>query len=417
MTAATNPGAVSSGDDVASAPPNHGRRVVFLDVARAIAMLGVVMMNATIVVFPAEMAGESEPSVLTSVLDTGLTLLMSGKARAMLMVLLGVGTLLAWRSAARHDGRPLVTMLRRYVVLGPLFGIPHLLAFSGDILTHYAITALLLAPLMPLLSMGSPHRPLWAAGVLFSFAPPFEYLLGAGPIQSTLIGPIPQTLGFFCVGVWLARRPELSPDFTRPNRLIAPMVWGGLGGQFLGVVLLVGADLLFPREFDANGVPVLGPDGVPVTPPPAELMGTLSSTLTGLGGALFYLGLVWWLLGRGGPGARMLGTLAPLGRVTLTTYLAGTVVFLSLKPFEGQVPMIAQYALAASYFVLMALVATWWRRRFRLGPLEWLWRTLTYLRPRPMRRARMAPKEAVGSVGREGTMDAPRPSTTGDGGE
>ncbi|MEW6252725.1 MAG: DUF418 domain-containing protein, partial [Planctomycetota bacterium] len=27
----------------------------------------------------------------------------------------------------------------------------------------------------------------------------------------------------------------------------------------------------------------------------------------------------------------------------------------------------------------------WWLRRFRFGPLEWLWRTLTYGRPQPMR--------------------------------
>jgi uncharacterized protein len=28
-----------------------------------------------------------------------------------------------------------------------------------------------------------------------------------------------------------------------------------------------------------------------------------------------------------------------------------------------------------------------WLRHFRFGPVEWLWRSLTYLRPQPMRRA------------------------------
>ena len=386
MTTATNPDAAPVGGGSAPAVPDRGRRVAFLDVARAIAMIGVVLMNATAVVFPAEMTGERGPSVLASALDAGVSLLMSGRARAMLMVLLGVGAVLAWGSVARRGGRPLVTMLRRYVALGVLFGIPHLLVFSGDILTHYALAALFLAPLLPLMTAGSQNRPLWFAIGAFLLSPVFEPFMGSGLIQGMVIGPIPQTLGFFCVGVWLARRPELSSDSTGPNRLIAPMIWGGLLGQVPGMGLMVVSDLLFPREFDADGIPILGPDGVPVTPLPAEMMINLSSTLTGLGGALFYLGLVWWLLRRDGAVARALGALAPLGRMTLTVYLGSTAVFLLMKPFEGEVPMLAQYALATGYFVVMALAARWWLSRLRLGPLEWVWRSVTYLRPQELRR-------------------------------
>ena len=393
LTTATNPDAAPVGGGTAPAVPDRGRRVAFLDVARAIAMIGVVLMNATAVVFPAEMTGERGPSVLASALDTGVSLLMSGRARAMLMVLLGVGAVLAWGSVARRGGRPLVTMLRRYVALGVLFGIPHLLVFSGDILTHYAITALFLAPLLPLMTAGAPNRPLWFALGLFLASPVFEPFVGSGMVQSMVIGPIPQTLGFFCVGVWLARRPELSPDFTGPNRLIAPMIWGGLIGQVLGMGLLIGSGLLFPREVGPDGVPVSGPDGIPVTPLPAEMSVNLSSTLAGLGGALFYLGLVWWLLGRNGAAARALGALAPLGRMTLTVYLGSTAVFLLMKPFEGEVPMLAQYALASGYFVVMALAARLWLSRLRLGPLEWVWRGVTYLRPQELRRERPAVPE------------------------
>jgi uncharacterized protein len=27
----------------------------------------------------------------------------------------------------------------------------------------------------------------------------------------------------------------------------------------------------------------------------------------------------------------------------------------------------------------------WWMRRFRFGPMEWLWRSLTYMKLQPMR--------------------------------
>jgi uncharacterized protein len=36
-------------------------------------------------------------------------------------------------------------------------------------------------------------------------------------------------------------------------------------------------------------------------------------------------------------------------------------------------------------YVLQMLLSAWWLRRFRFGPLEWLWRTLMYGKAQPMR--------------------------------
>jgi uncharacterized protein len=38
-------------------------------------------------------------------------------------------------------------------------------------------------------------------------------------------------------------------------------------------------------------------------------------------------------------------------------------------------------------WIVMLIAAPWWLERFRFGPLEWLWRTLTYGERQPMRRA------------------------------
>ncbi|WP_431061468.1 DUF418 domain-containing protein [Streptomonospora nanhaiensis] len=372
------------------------RRVAFLDVARALAMIGVVLMNAPFVVFSAEMAGERDRSTLTSLVDTGLSLLLSGKARAVLMVLIGVGAVLAWRSAVRRGGRPAAVMARRYAVLGLLFGVPHLLVFDGDILTHYALAALLLVPLMPLLTGGSRVRPLAAALVLFAAAPFAELLLHSllpSHSWTTLVVQVPQTLGFFCVGAWLARRPELAPGAEGlPSRLPVVMLWTGLALEVLGYGAMFAADVFFPMEMGADGVPVLGDDGMPVVRPGSSLLVSLASTLMGGGGALFYLGLVWWLVRRGRTAARVLGALAPLGRMTLTVYLASTAVFLAVMgPLEGEIPLLAQYGVALAFFVAAAAFARVWSGWLRLGPLEWLWRSLTYLRPMPMRRSGPVP--------------------------
>ncbi|WP_086002945.1 DUF418 domain-containing protein [Nocardiopsis salina] len=375
------------------APLAPGRRIPFLDAARAVAIVGVVLMNATTVVMASERAGEAPGSTLASVVDGGLSLLFAGKSRALLMVLLGVGAVLALRSVRDRGGRPAAVMVRRYAVLGLLFGLPHLAVFNGDILTHYALTALALTPLLPLLLAGSRARPLVAAGVLFALAPVVESLLDLGDlgVWSMQVAPLPQTLGFFCAGVWLARRPELDPrsGAAVPTRLPAVFVWTGLAAQVLGLATLYLRDVLFPMELDADGAPVnLTADGMPDVPAGGQMLVSLSGTFTGLGGAMFLLGLTWWLLRRDRTAARMLHGLAPLGRITLTVYLASTAVFLlTMGPFETQVPLLVQYGIALVLLAAALVFAHLWQRAFLAGPAEWVWRSLTHLRPVPFRRA------------------------------
>ncbi|WP_444962230.1 DUF418 domain-containing protein [Nocardiopsis sp. M1B1] len=401
-------GAAPDGVGPGLAPP--ARRVAFLDVARALAMIGVVMMNASSVVYPVEMSGNRAPGLLTDLVDGGLNLLMSGRARTMLMVLLGAGVVLAWRSAARRGGRPAAVMLRRYAVLGLLFGLPHLAVFDGDILTQYSVAALLLTPLVPLLLGGSRRRPLVAAAVLFAAVPVSDLLLSPFLGDHTWGASamlVPQTLGFFCVGVWLARRPELTADPATgargASRLPLRMLVFGAVVQGLSVVLALVGSLVFPTEFGADGAPVRSVGEIVVV--------LLGNTLLNLGGALFYLGLVWWLVLRGRRASRVLGALAPLGRMTLTVYLGSTAVFLAVMgPFEGTIPTLAQYALAAAYFAATAVLAHLWARRFRLGPLEWVWRSLTHLRPVPLRAERSGSPAADGGTARH------RNPTASDGG-
>ncbi|GHD31521.1 DUF418 domain-containing protein [Nocardiopsis kunsanensis] len=385
----TRPGKPSdTGGAPGTLPAHHSggdavrRRLPLLDVARGLAMIGVIAMNATSVVLAAESFGEKPFGTLTSLVDGGLVLLMSGKARALLMVLLGAGAVLAWRSARDRGTRPAAAMVRRYTALGVLFGLPHLAVFSGDILTHYALTALVLTPLMPLLLAGSRKRPLAGSAVLFALAPGAEYLvdlmdLGSWNMQ---VAPLPQTLGFFCVGVWLARRPELDPRSTDvPTRLPGGFVWIGLATQVLGMAVLFLDDLLYPVRFD--------PDGVPILPAGSQMLVSFSGTLSGLGGALFFLGLAWWLLRRDRFAARALRCLAPLGRVTLTVYLASTAFFLlTMGPFEARIPILGQYGIALVLLAAALLFAHLWQRAFRTGPLEWVWRSLAHMRPLPLRR-------------------------------
>src|SRR5690606_29073303 len=110
-----------------------------------------------------------------------------------------------------------------------------------------------------------------------------------------------------------------------------------------------------------------------------------------LGSGLMCLGYLGWLVAFfKGPGARLGAWLAPAGRMALTNYLMQSVVCTLVfygygLGWYGQLPRAWHVPFALVLFVLQVLLAHVWLARFRFGPMEWLWRSATYLRPQPMR--------------------------------
>ncbi|NRD46768.1 DUF418 domain-containing protein [Corallococcus exiguus] len=89
---------------------------------------------------------------------------------------------------------------------------------------------------------------------------------------------------------------------------------------------------------------------------------------------------------------RWLGILAPVGRMALSNYLMQTVVSLWLYDgwglgLIGRVPPSHCVALTLLVFALQIPLSHAWLSRFRFGPAEWLWRSLTYGQRQPMRLA------------------------------
>jgi len=90
------------------------------------------------------------------------------------------------------------------------------------------------------------------------------------------------------------------------------------------------------------------------------------------------------------------------GRMALTNYMLQAAVFdvlgsawaLDLK-FRPYVYIVA----APLLFAAQAAFSAAWLSRYRFGPLEWLWRCMTYARVQPLRRERGAPAPMVMSAG------------------
>jgi len=60
----------------------------------------------------------------------------------------------------------------------------------------------------------------------------------------------------------------------------------------------------------------------------------------------------------------------------------------------GKIRPLYGIVVAVSLFALQAAFSTLWLQRFRFGPAEWLWRSLTYGERQPMRRRTPAGREA-----------------------
>jgi uncharacterized protein len=92
-------------------------------------------------------------------------------------------------------------------------------------------------------------------------------------------------------------------------------------------------------------------------------------------------GLVPWLSAR----------LAAVGQTAFSNYIATSIIcaVIFYTPGFGLIGQLQRYQL---YYVVLGVWAfnlawsPWWLRRYRFGPLEWCWRSLTYWRRQPMRR-------------------------------
>ncbi|MES2676145.1 MAG: DUF418 domain-containing protein, partial [Pseudomonadota bacterium] len=84
-----------------------------------------------------------------------------------------------------------------------------------------------------------------------------------------------------------------------------------------------------------------------------------------------------------------LSPLANVGKMALTSYLMqtlfGLLLFFSfgLGLFTKTTPAI-NALISIGIFGLQIIFSHWWLKRFHYGPIEWLWRSATFLKPQKM---------------------------------
>jgi uncharacterized protein len=119
-------------------------------------------------------------------------------------------------------------------------------------------------------------------------------------------------------------------------------------------------------------------------------VGSWFNTVGSLPVALGHAGLILWVVRRGLLKPITLG-LARAGQMAFTNYLMQSIlcslIFYGFGlGFAGELNRLEQELVVVLIWVVEILWSVAWLARYRFGPAEWLWRSLTYWRLQPMRR-------------------------------
>lgn len=115
--------------------------------------------------------------------------------------------------------------------------------------------------------------------------------------------------------------------------------------------------------------------------------------------SLGYLGAVLLAVNSGAAGVAGRALMAT-GRMALTNYLTQSVVATTCFYYYGlgwfgTVGQAQQLLFVACVYTCQVAISVLWMKHFRFGPMEWLWRSFTYLKAQPMRRVPSAADAAL----------------------
>ena len=101
-----------------------------------------------------------------------------------------------------------------------------------------------------------------------------------------------------------------------------------------------------------------------------------------------YLGLIICALNKK-KWQKLLSAFAPMGQMALTNYLMHSVILTSIfygyaGGQYGEISRAPQILIVFSIIAGQLIVSKWWLSRYRFGPMEWLWRSLTYKKVQQM---------------------------------
>ena len=399
-------------------PVSERERVFELDVLRGIALFGVLTMNFVAFAGAGVMATDAQMAALPTVkLDQAASflvrVLIGDKANTTFAVLFGLGFYLQMKRSEGTPGFERRYSRRLFWLL--VFGWANaLFLWIWDILNLYAVAGFALLMMRrwrtrtlvvvgTIMALYSDHLQNWITGSLgLKLVPDWLYedpaILARQAVAvggdypgifatftnwtytewlagGLMVAYLVYALGRFALGAAIGRSGILN-DVDAHRRLLRRIAWVALPVG-LAANLVIWSIIKFEwRPF--------GPDLDPLA---QTLRSPAALTLAaGYASAIVVaLGKPW--------GRKLFGVFAPVGRMALTNYLAQGLIYAFVLfgvgfglGLAGRIGSAAVLAICILFFAFQTVFSQWWLARYRFGPMEYVWRTLTYGQRPQMRR-------------------------------
>jgi uncharacterized protein len=403
------------------APVPASERLAILDILRGFALFGILTINIIVFKAPWGLLGLGyEGPLADRLVLRAIVLLVESKFFTLFSFLFGLGFAIQLLRARGAGARFGLRYARRLSAL-LLFGVAHVvLLWDGDILIIYALVGVLLLLfrnassrallvwacvllLVPLalwttafIGVEAGRRvpevasrireadasiPAAVAGERASVA----RLFAEGSYAELLawrvthyrgsflfmLTRVPTVLAMFLLGLYVGKEGMLWDVEGHLSLLRRVRVWGLGLGLFASALVTVGFTSL----------------------PPVSAMIALAFDQA-LAGPILCLGYAAavTLLARSPAWQLRLHPLGMTGRMALTNYLMQSLICSLIfngygLGLVGKVAPTGAILLAVGIFGVQMVLSSWWLGRFRFGPMEWLWRLLTYGRWPTMSRA------------------------------
>jgi uncharacterized protein len=400
-------------------PVAEAERIDSLDVLRGFALLGILVMN--IQAFSMIEAAYNNPMAYGEIQGADFWVwlishvLFDLKFMTIFTMLFGAGIILM-AARRRRAGRGSAGIHYRRMGVLLLFGLLHAyLLWYGDILYFYAMcglwvylfrnwrpsvlisVGLVLIAIPTFVSFGlSWSMAYWPADSLEDFVRQWA------PTQEK----IDWQTAVYQGGWWdqMSHRPKIAFMFET-FAFFLWMMWRVSGVMFIGIALFklevfsAKRSTLFYATMIIGAVVVglplilLGVHGNIEADWNAEysmLIGSQYNYWASILVSLGWVGVVM-LICRHGRWHRITRPFAAVGRMAFTNYLMQSVICTTIfyghgLGLYGKVSRVGQIGVVLGVWAFLLILSPIWLRRYHFGPMEWLWRSLTYRQLQPMRR-------------------------------
>lgn len=332
------------------------KRIDTLDYLRGFALLGIILVNIGAII--SVQWPQTETDILYRKL---LDFFVEGKFFTIFSTLFGIGFYIFINNAKKKEQNTYLLYLRRIIVLA-IFGLLHMQLQPGEALLTYSIFGLIL--------------------IIFSFLKKeVNLILGILLLGACLYFDVKiiAALSYFILGYVFAQYGLIYTFKTAKRKW---QVVGVVSGIASVVAVIIMQSFYVLPHFELIEQTKEAYEKYPIQVNTYNhIVFMLSPVLT-----IFYTSLLISLLNTN-MGQKVLTPLKYYGRMALTNYIGQTILIYLAGAFlfNGPVRLIHTLFLSIVIYLIQLIFTYFWLKAFRYGPLEYIWRCLTYLKIMPMR--------------------------------